>query len=105
MIMAFVIWTLVALVLAGIGVVALKSKKAVGFFAGVKPPEVKNVKKYNRAVATLWFVYAGIFELFGLTFLFLKQNSAGFLIPVIAVPILSIGLAVAYSLLLTKHQK
>ena len=90
--------------LAGIGVWALKSKKAVGFFAGVKPPEVSDVRKYNRAVAVLWFAYAALFELLGLPFLFLKQNSAGFLC-VFAVAPASIGLMIAYHCILEKYRK
>jgi len=37
-------------------------KEAVGFFTFVKPPEVEETGRYNRAVGTLWFVAAGIFE-------------------------------------------
>lgn len=105
MIVGFVIWSIVALLLCGIGVWSLKSKKAVGFFAGVEPPEVDDIKKYNHEVAVLWFVYAGVFELFGIPLLFLKQNSAGFVIPILGVVLASIGLAVTYTIIMTKHQK
>ncbi|MBR6960559.1 MAG: SHOCT domain-containing protein [Clostridiales bacterium] len=55
MIPGFVIWSAVALMLVGVGVWALRSMKAVGFFAGVEAPKVTDVRKYNRAVAGLWF--------------------------------------------------
>ena len=64
MIFGFVIWSIVFLVLLGIGIWAWKSEKAVGFYTGTKPPEVTDVRKYNRSIAVLWFAYAGLFELF-----------------------------------------
>ncbi len=96
MVVGFVIWTFVALCMAGIGIWCLRSREAVGFFAGVKPPEVKDVKAYNRKVAILWFVYAALLELMGLPLLFLKQNSAGFVFPILGTVFLSIALAVIY---------
>ena len=101
----FIIWSVVALVLAGIGVWDWNSKTAVGFYSGIKPPEVNDVKKYNHAVAKLWFVYAAVFELLGLPLIFMEENSPLFLISVIGVVFSVIGLAVAYTLILTKHKK
>ena len=75
----FIIWSLIALLIAGIGIISWRSKKAVGFFTGAKAPEVKDVKKYNHAVAVLWWVYALLLEALGIPLLFLKQNSAGFI--------------------------
>ena len=100
----FIIWTLVSLVLAGIGVWALRSEKAVGFFAGVNPPEVSDVRRYNRAVAKLWFVYAALFELLGLPFLLARHHSAAFLCCFGAAP-LSLGLMLAYHCILEKYRK
>ncbi len=100
----FIIWTLVSLSLAGIGVWALKSDKAVGFFAGVNPPEVSDIRRYNRAVAVLWFIYAALFELLGLPFLLAGRNSATFLCCFGAAP-LSIGLMMAYHCILNKYRK
>lgn len=105
MLTGFIVWSIVAVLLCGIGMWALKAKQAVGFFAGIKPPEVDDVKKYNRSVALIWFVYAGVFELFGIPFLFLKQNSSLFVIPILGVVMASIGLAIAYTLVESKHQK
>ena len=104
MIIGFVIWSMVSLVLLGIGIRAWKSNKAVGFYTGVKPPEVSDVRKYNRAVAVLWFVYAILFELLGLPLLLLKQKSAGFLGCMVGVPVISIALTIVYNRILTKYK-
>ncbi len=62
MIVAFVLWSIVSLVFLGIGISCRRSKEAVGFFTFVKPPEVEETGRYNRAVGILWFMAAGIFE-------------------------------------------
>ena len=101
----FIIWSLVFLLFLGIGVWAWRSEKAVGFFSGVKPPAVSDVRKYNRSVAVLWFAYAILYELLGLPFLFLKQNSAGFLLSVLGVPVISIALMTVYSRILRRYEQ
>lgn len=93
------------LALLGIGIWAWKSDKAVGFYTGTTPPEVTDVRKYNRSVAVLWFVYAGLFELLGLPFLFLKQNAAGFLLVVLGVVVISIALMIVYNRILRKYEQ
>ena len=105
MIAGFVIWSAVSLLLVGIGVWCWRSEKAVGFYTGVKPPEVTDVRKYNRSVAVLWFGYAALFELLGLPLLFLKQNSAGFLGSILGVPVISIALMIVYHRILRKYEK
>ena len=105
MIFGFVIWSIVFLVLLGIGIWAWKSEKAVGFYTGTKPPEVTDVRKYNRSVAVLWFVYAGLFELLGLPFLFLKHNAAGFLWSIAGVPVITIALMIIYNRMLRKYER
>ena len=100
----FVIWSVVSLILFGIGIWAWRSDKAVGFFSGVKPPEVSDVRKYNHSVAVLWFAYATLFELLGIPFLFLKQNSAGFLLSVLGVPLISIALMIVYNRILARYR-
>ncbi len=104
MIIGFVIWSIVSLVLLVIGILAWRSGTPVGFFAGVKPPEVSNVRKYNRSVAVLWFSYAILFELLGLPLLFLKQNPAGFLLSIAGVVIISIALMLVYNRILERHR-
>ena len=105
MIAGFIIWSLISIALLGIGVLTWRSRKPAGFFAGVNPPEVRDVRKYNHSVAVLWFVYAILFELLGLPFLFLKQNSAGFVWTVLGVAVISIALMIAYHRILTRYQQ
>ena len=105
MLIGFIVWSIIALVIIGIGIWSWNSKKAVGFFAGVNPPKIKDVRKYNHSVAVLWFVYAVLFELLGLPLLFYEQNSAVFLLPGLGIPFISIGLMIAYTLMVNKHKK
>lgn len=105
MYVAFIIWTIIAVSLVAMGIVARRAKEPVGFFTGVKPPEVQDTVKYNHAVGKLWFAYAFLFELLGIPFLFLKQNSAGFVISILGTVFISIGLAAAYTFILNKHKK
>ena len=101
----FIIWSVVAILICGFGLYAWKAEKAVGFFAGAEPPEVDDVRKYNHAVAVIWFAYAGVLELFGIPLLFLKQNSPLFVITILGTVLASIGLAVAYTVIEAKHHK
>ena len=100
----FVIWSIIALLMLGIGVWSFCSKEPVGFWAGVKAPEVKDVKKYNHTVGVLWFVYAILLELFGIPLLFLKQNSAGLVPVILGTVAVTIGLMVAYHLVEKKYR-
>ena len=101
----FIIWSIVYAVLLGIGVWAWKADQPVGFYTGVKPPEVDDVRKYNHSVAFLWFGYAVLFELTGLPLLFLKQNAAGILLCVLGVAAITILLMISYNRILARHEK
>ena len=105
MIAGFIIWSLMCALLFGVGIWTWNAKKPAGFFAGVKPPEVTDVRKYNHSVATLWFLYAGLFEAVGLPFLFLKQNSAAFLPVVLGTVILTIAFMIGYTHIENKFRK
>ena len=105
MIVGFVIWSMVFLVLLGIGIWSWKSGKAVSFFTGTKPPEVTDIQKYNHSVGLLWFVYAGLFELLGLPLLFQHQNAAGFLWSIAGVPAITIALIIVYNRILRKYER
>ena len=89
----------------GIGIWSYRSKEPVGFFTGAKPPEVKDTKKYNHAVAILWFVYAALFELSGIPLLFFEQNSAGFVPVFLGTLFITIGLMVGYVAIERKYRK
>ena len=105
MLIGFIIWTLVALFFVCIAISARKSKEPVGFFTGVKPPEVTDVKAYNRAVSTLWFVVAILLELMGVPFLFSEQNSVHFVFMMLLIMPLVIGMAVVYLKIEGKYKK
>ena len=105
MIMAFIIWTLVALFFVVIAIYARISKEPVGFFSGVKAPEVTDVKGYNRAVSTLWFVAAVLLELMGVPFLFGEQNSAHLVFIMLLIMPLVIGMVVVYLRIEGKYRK
>lgn len=101
----FLIWSAISLMLVGIGIWTWKSDKAAGFFAGVKPPEVKDVRAYNHAAAWLWFGYAAVFELIGTALLFLKQNPALLILVILGTAFATIALAAGYHRILQKHRK
>lgn len=105
MIIGFVIWSLCAVLFFVIGVVDLKSKKPVGFFTGVKPPKISDVKNYNKAVAMLWFVTGIVFELIGVPFLYLKQNSPAFVFVMLATVVLVIVMMVVYLSISRKYEE
>ena len=104
MTVGFVIWSIVSLVLLGIGIWSWKSDRTIGFYAGVNPPEVSDIRKYNRTVALLWFAYAAAFELLGLPLLFLKQNSAGFVWSILGVAVITIALMIVYNRILERYR-
>ena len=105
MLIGFIIWSAVRLLLLGIGFWSWNSGKAVGFYSGVKPPEVKDVRKYNHSVAVLWFAYALLFWLLGIPFLFLKQNSALFLLSILGTVAITLALVIVYQKILQKYRK
>ena len=105
MIIGFVIWSAVSLMLLGIGIWTRRSEKPAGFFSGVRPPEVSDVRQYNRAVSVIWFIYAILFEMLGIPLLVLKQNSGGFIWSMLGVVFITIALPVVYNRVLLKYQK
>ena len=67
--LAYLIWAACGLLIAGIGIRAFFAQKPVGFFANAEPPEVTDVKKYNRATGWLMIVMGAAFLLLGLPLL------------------------------------
>ena len=104
MIIGFIIWSIVSALMVIIGIVDWRSKKAVGFFTGVTPPEITDVKKYNHAVGVLWIVYGVLLEICGIPFLYLKQNDAGFIPVLIAAVVLSLALVIVYTRIEHKYR-
>ncbi len=105
MIIAFIIWSIVAVLFLGIGIRVRKSKEAVGFFTFVKPPVVTDVTKYNRSVSMLWVVVAVILEIIGIPLLFLEQNSPMFIPMTLGVVALVIGMMIVYSRIEAKYKR
>ena len=59
-IFGFVIYALVALLMMGIGIVQIKSRKPVAFYSGEKPPkaeELSDVSAWNRKHGMMWLAY------------------------------------------------
>ena len=105
MIIGFIIWSMVSVLFLVIGMSCRRSDKAVGFFTFVKPPIVNDIKAYNKAVSVLWIVSAAVFEIIGIPFLFIKQNSPIFVLIILAVVLWSILLAVIYLKIEAKYKK
>ena len=105
MITGFVIWSITSVIMLGIGIWSYRSEKPVGFFAGTKPPDVKDAKKYNHTVGILWFSYAVLLEILGIPFLFLEQNSAGFIPVFLGTIVITIGLMIGYVAIEKKYRK
>lgn len=105
MVIGFIICSIVAVIFLGIGISCRKSSEAVGFFTFVKPPIVEAVEPYNNAVSILWFVVAGVLEIIGTPFLFLKQNSPLFIPVIFAVVICFIVMMIVYLKIEAKYKK
>ena len=104
MIFGLIVWSAVAALIVGIGIWSWRSKKAVGFYSGVEPPKVRDIRRYNHAVAVLWFVYAALFELLGLPFLLQKKGKPLFLISILGVVLITILLMAAYNRILSRYR-
>lgn len=91
----FVIWILLAGVFIGIGISSLSAKKATGFWANIKRPEVTDIKGYNRAMCLLWCGFGIVMIPLGLPLLG-GQNSPLAVISVLGLPAEVIGLMVIY---------
>lgn len=105
MIIAFVIWSVAALLFFGISISVRKSKEAVGFFTFAKPPEVTDVCRYNHSVSLLWIIAAVIFEIIGIPFLFIKQNSPMVIFEILGVIVWAIGIMVGYLRIEAKYRR
>lgn len=71
----FLIFSLCSLIFFVIGISTYCSKKAAGFWANAKTPEIKDIRNYNHAVARIWWLFAVMIFLLGIPML-AGQNSA-----------------------------
>lgn len=100
----FVIWAIVGVIIIGLGVRAYLSKKAVGFWANIRPISVNDVTGYNRAVGKLFVIYGVIFIALGLP-LVSGQNSSFILLSVLGAMIETIVIMAIYSLCIERKYK
>ena len=108
MIIGFIIWTLVSCFFIGYGIYLMLSKREVpvGFWANEKePPQVTDVKGYNRDLGKLFCGYGIVLILLGLPML-AGQNNAWMIFTILGTAWASIALAIVYSTaILKKYQK
>ncbi len=100
----FIIWAIVGIIIIGIGISDFFKKKAVGFWANIKPITVKDIKGYNHATGMLLIAYGIIFVVLGLPLLS-GQNSPLILLSVLGVMLETIVLMAVYSLCIEKKYK
>ena len=96
MVVAFIIWSIVAFMFVVIGIVDWNSKTEVGFFTGVEPGKKKDIVGYNRAVAKIWFFFSAMLEIIGIPLLFIQQNSAIAVIVCLLTVALIIAIMIVY---------
>ena len=96
MLIVFCVWSLSSLLFVVFGICALSAKKPTDDWANDKEINISDVKAYNKAVALLYFIYAFTILILGVPMLFSRQNSAGFIIPVLGLPIASILMIAVY---------
>lgn len=95
MVYALCMWLVVSGLFAGIGIVSWNAKKAVRFWNLSHQIRVSNVKRYNRAVAKMWFVFAVLFAVTGVP-LVGGYSSAWIIFSILGGMIWAIGLMVVY---------
>ena len=108
MLIGFIIWSLITPLFIVIGINSRKSEKPAGFWANAEAPkkeDITDVKKYNKAVSNILFVFAAIYELLGVALLFLEQNDALIILPLLGTFFLVIGIMVAYVFVERKYKK
>ena len=100
----FTAWGVAGILMIGIGIWALFSKKPVNFWANTSVSEINNPKQYNYAVAKLFCLYGIVFIILGIPLL-AGQNSAWILLSVIGVMIESIMSMIIYVLVIEEKYK
>lgn len=102
--MGFFIWTLITLIFVYIGITIRKSNIPVNLFSFGDAPKVNDIKRYNKAVSNLWLVFTILFEMIGISLLFIKQNSPLVILIVLGVVFLVIGMMVTYTKIESKYR-
>lgn len=100
----FLIWLIIGLFFAGIGIVDFFAKKPVGFWANCETIPVENVKKYNRSVAWLFCAYGAVFILLGVPMLW--TDFPWILVTVPGILLESVGAMIVYTVVIEpKYRK
>lgn len=100
----FSIWSAVTVIFLVLAARSFRSEEAAGFFAGVTPPKVTDIRRYNRAVGRIWLVYGVMYELLGVPILFMEQNSPWFLVIILGAVFWTIALVVTYVITENKYR-
>lgn len=103
-IMGFIIWVVIGCFIIGVGIRALFSKKAVGFWANIKTMLVNDVRGYNHATSKLFILYGVIFIVLGMPLLG-GQDTPYILLSVLGVMIETIAIMAIYSLSIEKKYR
>ncbi|MCI6846935.1 MAG: hypothetical protein SO237_07490 [Erysipelotrichaceae bacterium] len=102
--MGFFIWTLITLIFVYISITIRKSNIPVNLFTFGDAPKVNDIKRYNKAVSNLWLVFTILFEMIGISLLFIKQNSPLVILIVLGVVFLVIGMMVMHTKIESKYR-
>ncbi len=100
----FGIWCMAGLFFIALGVYALFSKKAVGFWANAEMFQVTDAKKYNRAMCKLFCIMGIIFIFLGFPLLW-KEAALWILFSCIGVMIEVIVAMIIYTTVIEKKYK
>lgn len=96
-------WLVISGIFVILGIAAWNSKKAVRFWTLSQQIQVSDVKKYNRAVAKMWFVFAVIFSVIGLPVL-AGQNSAWIVFTILGGMFWAVALMAVYTRIEKKYR-
>lgn len=96
-------WLVISGIFVILGIAAWNSKKAVRFWTLSQQIQVSDVKKYNRAVAKMWFVFAVIFSVIGLPVL-AGQNSAWIVFTILGGMFWAVALMTVYTRIEKKYR-
>ncbi len=90
-------WMIMSVVFYGLGGYAWVADKPVRFWNIAQQIQVCNIKKYNRAVAKMWVVFAFFWNVTGLPLLLAEQNSVWIVFSILGGMAWSIALMVVYA--------
>lgn len=104
-----VIYSLVAVIMFGIGISQYKSKKPVGFYSGEKPPlesELTDVAMWNKKHGKMWIWYGVVIILSYVCGIpFINRDSVWCVVPMCGGTIVPIPLMIRYHSKLIKQYK